>query len=172
MTLREVLNLTLFCAVLLALLSLLLIAGEHPSTHGFSAMESGYYGLCVVTWILMLVTGQAYGIAFCISLYYGGGKGSRGYSRERAWARAGRGQEVAQALLLRDRLVGDSEALLAVLDLAQLDPGAKPEALRAALRLMGRGKLSKADRDHVGRQLMMAKISHSMPNYDQHNKFH
>jgi hypothetical protein len=160
MTLREVLNLTAFCAGLMALLTLLFKAGDHPGQFGFSGAEGLYYVTCIVPWILLMVTGEAYGIAFAVSFYYGGGgRATRGYSRERAFVREGRGREVAHALLWRDRLVGDVPGLMAVVEFAQQDADLKPEALRAALRLLGRRRLSRADRDHVGRLLMLAKIS-------------
>jgi hypothetical protein len=169
MSLREVLNLTAFCALLIALLSLLLKAGDHPGAFGFSGLEALYYGTCILPWILLLVTGEAYGIAFATSFYYGGGKASHGYSRERAWAREGKGRDVAHALLWRDRVYGDHPGLMAVIEFAQLDSDLRPEALRAALRLLGRRRLSKADRDHVGRLLMMAKISVAQPTQARHH---
>ena len=153
------LNLTAFCALLMALLALLFKAGDHPGAFGFSGLEGLYYITCIVPWILLLVMGEAYGIAFAISFYYGGGRATLGYSREKAFVREGKGREVAHALLWRDRLVGDVPGLMAVVEFAHQDPDLKPEALRAALRLLGRRRLSKADRDHVGRLLMLAKIS-------------
>jgi len=163
MTLREVLNLTAFCCLLVALLSFLFIAGNHGLMNGLSAQESFTVGICIAPWILVLVTGEAYGIAFVISLYYGGGRASHGFSRERAYARAGKGKEVAHGILWRDALYGDTPGLMAVVEFAQLDPDLKPEALRAALRLFGKRGLSRADRDHVGRLLGQAKISAAKP---------
>ncbi len=153
MSLREVLNLTAFCCLLVALLSLLFIAGDHGLMHGLSVAESLTVGACLAPWILALVLGEAYGIAFVIGLYYGGGRASRGRSRERSFARNGRGKEVCHGILWRDALYGDTPGLMAVVEFAQVDPDLKPEALRAALRLFARRGLSKADRDHVGRLL-------------------
>jgi hypothetical protein len=163
MTLREVLNLTAFCCLLMALLSFLFIAGNHGLMHGMSANESLTLAIFVAPWILVAIMGEAYGIAFVISLYYGGGKASYGYSREKAFARAGRGKEVAHGILWRDALYGDTPGLMALLELSQYDPELKPEALRAALRLFAKRGLSKADRDHVGRLLGQAKISVGKP---------
>ena len=163
MSLREVLNLTAFCCLLVGLLCLLLVVGGHPGMHGVSPEEGFTLGIFVAPWILVAVTGQAYGIAFVISLYYGGGKASHGYSRERSFARNGRGKEVCHGILWRDALYGDTPGLMAVVEFAQYDPDLKPEALRAALRLFGKRGLSKADRDHVGRLLGQVKISVGRP---------
>jgi hypothetical protein len=161
MTLREMFNLGSFC--------LLLKAGYSHFTFGFSTVEAVYYILCILPWLILLLVGEAYGIAFAVSFMYGGGKASRGYSRERSWAREGKGREVAHALLWRDRLYGDNEGLMAVIGFAQKDPDLKPEALRAALRLLGRHRISKADRDHVGRLLMQAQISVAQPHQKRHH---
>ena len=163
MSLREVLNLTAFCCLLVGLLSFLFIAGNHGLMHGMSVNESFTLAVFVAPWILVAVMGEAYGIAFVISLYYGGGKASHGYSQERSFARNGRGKEVCHGILWRDALYGDTPGLMAVVEFAQYDPDLKPEALRAALRLFGKRGLSRADRDHVGRLLGQAKISVGKP---------
>jgi hypothetical protein len=163
MTLREVLNLTAFCCLLVGLLSFLFIAGDHGLMHGMSLYESMSLCICIAPWILVMVTGEAYGIAFAVSMYYGGGKASHGHSLERAYARAGKGKEVAHGILWRDALYGDTPGLMAVLEFAQIDHELKPEALRAALRLFAKRGLSRADRDHVGRLLGQAKISTVKP---------
>lgn len=151
MTLREVLNLSAFILLIVAILSSFFVLRDVAQHQSVGYLDAAFFVLCCAPWVLTTVTGQAYGIAFATSFYYGGGGVSkRGHSMERAWARNGKGQEASHALLWRDRVVGDIAGLMVVLELAQLDPSLKPEALRAAHRLFGRS-LSKAERDHVGR---------------------
>jgi len=166
MTLREALNLAAFIFLALLLASLGLMSGAIARDHGLGTMEGIYLALCALPWVLALVTGQAYGTAFLIGIYSGGsGAAKAGYSREKSWARQGRGQEAAHALLWRDRLVGDVPGLLAVLEMAQLDPSLKPEAARAARRLMGSARATKAERDHAGRLYQLARLSEVRQNY-------
>ena len=57
--------------------------------------------------------------------------------------------------------MGDIPGMIAVLEMAQIDPGVQPEALRAFHRLLGNWKVSKSDRDHAARLFKMLKVSDS-----------
>jgi hypothetical protein len=165
MTLREVFNLTAFLLLLITGMSSFFVLRDVAQHQQPSYYEMAFVVLSAAPWVLTLVTGQAYGIAFATSFYYGGsGVAKRGHSMERAWARQGKGQEAAHALLWRDRMVGDTPGMMVVLELAQLDPDLKPEALRAAHRLFGRA-MSRAERDHVGRLYQQAGIGQVKATY-------
>lgn len=166
MTLREVLNLVSYIMLLLALLTGLFLLDDIYQHRSLDVMESAFVVFSVSPVVLALVTGQAYGVAFIVSLVYGVERvGSRNYSREIAFARQGRGKEAAHGLLWRDRMLGDVAGLKAVLEMARLDPDLKPEAIRAVSRLLGSSRLSKAEKDDVGRMFSRAKISTSKEAY-------
>lgn len=167
MTLREVLNLTAFILLMVAGLSSFFVlrdVAQHQYPH---LGDAALFVVSAAPWVLALVTGQAYGIAFVTSFYHGGGVAARGHSQQRAWARQGRGQEAAHALLWRDRVLGDRSGLMAVLEMAQLDPSLKPEAVRAAHRLFA-SDLSKQERAQVGRLYMLAGFGEVKPRYPGH----
>lgn len=165
MTLREAVNIVAYLTFMLGLLGVFPLLWDVRHHQSISYMEAGYVVTCCLPWCFALVTGQSYSMAFFSGLFWGGqGSARHHYSKERAWARAGRGQEVAHAYLWRDRLFGDTPGLIAVMELGQLDPNMKPEIVRAAGRLLSRG-LSKADKDHVGRLFQLAKVSEVRQSY-------
>ena len=162
MTLREVLNLWTFVLLLVAGLACFDLLNDLVKHQPLDYYETLFPAAGLAPALLMLITGQAYGIAFFSGLLWNeAGAAQNHYSRERALARAGKGREAAQGMLWRDRVVGDTPALFAVLEMALLDPGMQREALRSMHRLASSGRLSSGDRDHLKRLLSQLDLSGS-----------
>jgi hypothetical protein len=162
MSLREILNLWAYVMLLLALIAVSMVVEDLAKHQPIDYLEAVFLAVSVSPSILMIITGQAYGLTFFTNLIWSHtGSGRNHYSLERSLAREGKGREAAQAMLWRDRLVGDVAGLIAILEMARLDPRMQPEAMRATHRLLANPFLPKHERDHVGRLLSLLKISDS-----------
>jgi hypothetical protein len=160
MTLRETLNLWAFVLFLLFLVALSMVVQELANHERIAFYEAMFLVLTVAPGLLMIITGEAYGITFFTNLIWNHTGAARNhYSLERSKAREGKGREAAHGILWRDTLIGDTPGLFAVLEMARLDDGMRAEALRATHRLLARTRLSKADRDHAGRLAALLKLS-------------
>ena len=158
--LREALNTFALFLLFTALISLFYVLRDARFGHDANWTAAIYSGVAALPYLGLLATGRMFTAAFFTELIFGGSKAAeRGYSKERAWARGGRGHDAAFGLLLRDRIVGDIPGLWTVLEMARLDPSMTQEAAQAATRLIGSRRISSADRAHAGRMLQQAKIS-------------
>lgn len=159
-SIRESLNLLALFLLFLALLSVFYALRDARLGQSADWGLAAFGSLCALPYLVLLATGRMFTAAFFTELIFGGSRAAeRGYSKERAWAREGRGKDAAFGLLLRDRVFGDIPGLWAVLEMARLDPSMTQEAVQAATRLIGSRGISSADRDHAGRLLQLAKIS-------------
>lgn len=158
--LREALNTFALFLLFTAMISICYVLRDARFGHAANWPAAIYASVAVLPYMGLLATGRMFTAAFFTELVFGGSKAAeRGYSKERAWARAGRGRDAAFGLLLRDRIVGDIPGLWAVLEMARLDSSMTQEAVQAATRLIGSRRISSADRDHAGRMLQQAKVS-------------
>jgi hypothetical protein len=162
MSLREVLNFWAFIMVLLAAITVCFLLDDMVRHSALDYGEALFVVASLAPAILLLVTGQAYGVAFLSGIFWNNSKAARShYRKELSLARAGKGREAAAGMLLRDRVFGDTRALMTILEMTRQDKEMMPEAMRATHRLLGNWKLSKLDRDHVGRLVSQIKISSS-----------
>lgn len=163
MTLREILNLWAYIMLLVAMIALGMVVDDLAKHQPLDYYEALFLAFSISPSLLMIITGQAYGATFFTNLIWNHkGSGRNHYSQERSLAREGKGREAAQAMLWRDRVLGDIPGLIAILEMARLDPLMQPEAMRAIHRLLANPLLPKFERDHVGRLVSLLKISDSM----------
>jgi len=168
MTLREVLNFWAFIMVLLAAITVCFLLDDLVKHSPLDYGEALFVVASLAPAILLLVTGQAYGVAFLSGIFWNNTRAARShYRKELSLARAGKGREAAAGLLLRDRVYGDTHALMCILEMTRQDKEMMPEAMRATHRLLGNWKLSKLDRDHVGRLVSQIKISSSSGGHEK-----
>lgn len=162
---REILNTAALLMVFAGLFTLFFVLRDlrmgEPPNWGFAASSVLWF----TPFAVLFATGRMFTAAFFTELIYGGSSAAdRGYSKERAWAREGKARDAALALWLRHRMVGDVPGLWAILEMARFDPGIKDLAVLAANGLFA-SRLSKAERDHVGRQLQLVKVSEAREIY-------
>jgi hypothetical protein len=168
MSLREVLNFWAFIMLLLAMLVSVFLLDDLVQHNTVDYAESMFVVVSLAPAILLVVTGQAFGAAFIGGLFWSNSRAAHShYRKELSLARAGKGREAAAGMLLRDRVFGDTRALMTILEMARQDKDMMPEAMRATHRLLGNWKLSKADRDHVGRLVSQIKISSSSRGHEK-----
>jgi hypothetical protein len=160
MTLREVLNLSAFLLLLSGLIVAFFLLGDLVRHENLDFAEGMFVVVSLAPFILMLVTGQALGLDFIGGLLWSNSGAAEGnFRREVSLARSGKGRDAALGMLLRDRIFGDTRALMAILEMARHDKEMLPEAMRATHRLLANWKLPKHERDHVGRLVSQIKIS-------------
>jgi hypothetical protein len=149
--------------LLLALLAATFLLDDLVKRSSLDYAEALFFIVSLAPTILLLVTGKASGVSFFHGLFWGNtGAAQSHFSREKALAFAGhtdKGREAALGMLWRDRVVGDTRAPMAILEMARRDRELLPEAMRAAHRLLANWKLSRHDRDHVGRLISQIRIS-------------
>lgn len=160
MTLREVLNFWAYLMLVLALVAASFLLGDLVHHENLDFAEGMFVVVSLAPFILILVTGQAFGLDFIGGLMWSNSGAAHGnFRRELSLARSGKGRDAALGMLLRDRIFGDTRALMAILEMARHDQEMLPEAMRATHRLLANWKLPRHERDHVGRLMSQIKIS-------------
>lgn len=162
---REISNLTAFLSIFAGLFAVFFVLRDVRLGMAPDWGLAIFSAICFIPYGALLATGRLLAASFFTELVYGGSRAAAlGYSKERSWAREGRGRDAALGFLWRHRIIGDVPGLWAVLEMARFDPNMKDLAVSAASHLFRSG-LSQADRDHVGRQLQLVQVSEAREAY-------